>query len=289
MASELFNSHFGFRETPFALTPDPEFLYWSALHRKAYTVLEYGVVTGAPITVLTGEVGSGKTTLLRRLLGSITADLTVGLMSNAQADRGDLLRWVLAAFGLDAPDRADPVAMFHAFQDFVVREYSEGRRVLLIIDEAQNLGARRLEELRMLTNVNSGKDELLQLVLVGQPELKGLLRSPNLRQFAQRVSIFYHLKPLDHEGTTQYIQHRLRHVGGKGDEFSAAAVARIYSESHGVPRVTNKLCELSLVYAAMSDSPTVELEHVVEVLDDGLFIDTEPFVLGPDALSKAAE
>ena len=172
-----------FRERPFSLLPDPDFLYWSPAHSRAYAILEYGLMTRAPLTVVTGEVGTGKTTLVQALLGTMEDDIVVGLISNAQGGRGDLLRWVLNALDVPCEASDDYVALFQRFQNFVIDQYAEDRRVVLIIDEAQNLSVELLEELRMLTNINAGKDELLSLILVGQPELRKMIARPELRQF----------------------------------------------------------------------------------------------------------
>lgn len=293
MSIALYNDHFGFRERPFALSPDPDFLFWSRAHKRAFAVLEYGLVTRAPLTVVTGEVGTGKTTLIQALLRQVDADLTVGLISNAQGDRGDLLRWVLNALDVRFDTQADYVTLFQKFQDFVLHEYAAGRHVVLIVDEAQNLDVETLEELRMLTNINSGKDELLQIILVGQPELRDLIRRPQLRQFAQRVSAVYHIDPMDLPTTRAYIQHRLRHVGGSGDEFTTAAIEHIHAESEGIPRVINKLCDLALVYAASANQDRVGSETIQELIRDGLIL--KPFrealflTNRVDALWKAAE
>lgn len=157
MSAALYNDHFGFRERPFSLSPDPDFLFWSQAHTRAFAVLEYGLVTCAPLTVVTGEVGTGKTTLIQALLAGVEDEVTVGLISNAQGGRGDLLRWVLNALDVEVPAGADYVALFQRFQLFVLDEYAAGRHVALIVDEAQNLGAETLEELRMLTNINSAR------------------------------------------------------------------------------------------------------------------------------------
>ena len=171
----IYNDHFGLTERPFTLLPDPDFLYWSENHTRAYAMLEYGMLTHAPITVITGEIGAGKTTLLRHLLRSLPEDFTVGLISNAQGNRGELLHWVLMALGVPTDDRrASYVQLFAQFQDFLIEEYATGRRTMLIFDEAQNLSIETLEELRMFSNINADKDELIQLVLVGQPELRDL-------------------------------------------------------------------------------------------------------------------
>lgn len=293
MSAALYNDHFGFRERPFSLLPDPDFLFWSKAHKRAFSILEYGLVTRAPLTVVTGEVGTGKTTLIQALLRQVEDELTIGLISNAQGDRGDLLRWVLNALDVPMPEQADYVTAFQEFQNFVLGEYAAGRHVVLIVDEAQNLGAGTLEELRMLTNINSGKDELLQIILVGQPELRDLIRRPDLRQFAQRVTAVYHIDPMDLANTRDYILHRLRHVGGTGAEFSDAAIAHIFEESEGIPRVVNKLCDLALVYAASAGSPKVDSDTIRELIEDGLILKPfrDPLVLTNHVHSfgKAAE
>lgn len=272
MSAALYNDHFGFSERPFSLSPDPDFLFWSKAHTRALSVLEYGLVTRAPLTVVSGEVGTGKTTLIQQLLRTVDADITIGLISNARGDRGDLLRWVLSAYDIDAPEGLDYVALFQSFQEFVLAEYAARRHVVLIVDEAQNLGAETLEELRMLTNINSGKDELLQVILVGQPELRELIRRPELRQFAQRVTATYHLDPMDFSTTFDYIVHRLRHVGGTGQEFTIEAIRHIYEESDGIPRVVNKLCDLALVYASSGEERQVGVTTIKELIDDGLIL-----------------
>lgn len=275
MSAQLYTTFFGFSERPFTLQPDPDFLFWSEGHKRARTVLEYGIMTHAPLTVVTGEVGAGKTTLIQYLLRSLEDRATIGLISNAQGGRGDLLHWVLYSLGLRSDSSDDYISMFQRFQDFVIEEYAEGRHVVLIIDEAQNLSIEALEELRMFTNINSGKDELLQLILVGQPELRQLISAPALLQFAQRVTASYHLKGLDATNTRDYIRHRLMHVGGTGDEISIFAIKAIYEETRGVPRLINKLCDLALVYAASAERRTVGIDLVRELLSDGLFVTTQ--------------
>lgn len=275
MNTGLYSDLYGFTERPFSLLPDPEFLFWSAGHKRAGSVLEYGIITRAPLTVLTGEVGTGKTTLLQHLLRSVDESSTVGLLSNAHGGRGDLLRWLLNALEVPHDAGSDYVALFQALQDFIIDEYSAGRHVIVVIDEAQNLSVEGLEELRMLTNINSNKDELLQLILVGQPELRDMIALPELRQFAQRVTATYHIDPFDHDMTHAYITHRLRHVGGTGDEFTDGAIESIYEETGGVPRLINKLCDLLLVYASQSEDRVVRTSLVREVTEDGLFLNTQ--------------
>lgn len=271
-SSDLYMEFFGFSERPFTLLPDPDFLFWSRAHRRAFSVLEYGVLTRAPITVVTGEVGVGKTTLVQKLLQSLDDDITLGLISNAQGGRGELLQWVLNALGVETDLTAAYVTLFQQLQDFVIEEYAEGRRVILLIDEAQNLSIEGLEELRMLTNINSNKDELLQLVLVGQPELRQMVMRPELRQFAQRVTATYHIGPLDRAAIAGYVQHRLSHVGGTGAEFTAEAIDLVHQHSHGIPRLVNKMCDFAMVYAATEERRVVDAAIIEEVLEDGIFL-----------------
>ena len=293
MAAELYTEHFGFSERPFSLSPDPDFMFYSKAHARAFSVLEYGLTTRAPLTLMTGEVGMGKTTLLQALLRETTSDITLGLISNAQGDRGDLLRWVLNALDVPLPAETDYVSLFQCFQDFVISEYAEGRHVVLIIDEAQNLGTEMLEELRMLTNINSSKYELLQIILAGQPELRMLVSRPELRQFAQRVTATFHLDPFNRTDTAAYIRHRLQVVGGTGNEISPQAVTRIHNESGGIPRIINKLCDLGLVYTASAGKDVMGKAIIGELIRDGIILKPAPppyLLTDPiDPSPKAAE
>ncbi len=275
MSTDLYTDHFNFSERPFSLLPAPDFLFWSQAHTRAFAILEYGLVTRAPLTVVTGEVGTGKTTLVQALLKQIDEDITVGLVSNAQGGRGDLLRWVLSALNIPPDPSDDYVTLFEQFQDFVIDEYASGRFVVLIIDEAQNLTHEALEELRMLTN----KDEILQLILLGQPELRMRITDPSLRQFAQRVTATYHLDPMDLATTRQYIRHRLCHVGGTGQEISPQAIRLIHETSQGIPRMINKICDLALVYTASAGHKTVSVTTIKELVNDGVILPTRPLPL----------
>ncbi len=293
MGPDLYVDHFNFSERPFSLLPDPDFLFWSKAHTRAFSILEYGLVTRAPLTVVTGEVGTGKTTLVQALLRHVDADFTVGLLSNAQGERGELLRWVLSALDIPSSQSDDYVTLFEKFQDFVIEEYAAGRCVLLIIDEAQNLSFESLEELRMLTNINSNKDEVLQLILLGQPELRYKITAPELRQFAQRVTATYHLEPMDLNTARQYMRHRLEHVGGTGHEISPQAMRLIHETSQGIPRMINKICDLALVYTASAGHKAVSVTTVKELIRDGVILPTRPlplYLTNPVELpEKAAE
>ena len=268
---DLYTAHFGLTERPFSLLPDPGFLFWSAEHQRAYTMLEYGIVTRAPITLITGEVGAGKTTLLQYLLGTVSEEVRIGLISNAHGDRGELLRWVLMALGEPAPRDAGYVDLFAQFQSFLIAEYAAGRRVVLIFDEAQNLSRESLEELRMFTNINAGKDELLQLVLVGQPELRDTIRRPDMTQFAQRVAASFHLPAMDAATVRGYVRHRLAIAGADHDIFSLSATDAVHEATHGVPRLVNQLCDLAMVYGYTKGQKRILRLTVQQVLDDGVF------------------
>lgn len=268
---DIYVSHFGLSERPFTLVPDPDFLFWSGVHRRAYTMLEYGLHTRAPITLITGEVGAGKTTLLQYLLQQIQSDITVGLISNAQGGRGELLRWVLMALSQETPTGADYVDLFNQLQLYLVNEYAQGRRVVLIFDEAQNLDRESLEELRMFTNINSNKDEVLQLILVGQPQLRKIVRHPDLEQFCQRVTASFHLPRMNAETVDAYIHHRMRKAGGADNVFTHDATAEIARAARGIPRLVNQLSDFALVYASTGESQSVTSEIVRSVLNDGVF------------------
>lgn len=264
----IYNAHFGLAERPFTLLPDPDFLFWSDNHTRAYAMLEYGMLTHAPITVITGEIGAGKTTLLRYLLRALPEDITVGLISNAQGNRGELLHWVLMALGVSTASDASYVQLFAQFQDFLIAEYAAGRRTMLIFDEAQNLSTETLEELRMFSNINADKDELLQLVLVGQPELRDLIAQPRLVQFAQRISAEYHLPGMSAEAARDYIHHRLRVAGATREIFSPAACECVHVASRGVPRLVNQICDYALVYAFTDGLDAVDAGVVEQVVLD---------------------
>jgi general secretion pathway protein A len=267
----LYAEFFGLKERPFTLLPDPAFLYWSDQHRRAYSILEFGIMSCAPVTLITGEIGSGKTTLLQQLLSEMDREITVGLISNAQGGRGELLQWVLSALGIKTEPGLDYVGMFHRLQDFLINEYAAGRRVVVIIDEAQNLSIEGLEEIRMLTNINANKDELIQLVLVGQPELRDMVRRPEMRQLAQRIAATFHLMPMDAATVAAYITHRLVTAGGTGNEFTADAMSMVHEMTGGVPRLVNQLCDFSMLYAWSAEQHEVSRDVVQGVLADGVF------------------
>jgi type II secretory pathway predicted ATPase ExeA len=236
------------------------------MHRMAFTMLEFGVTNNAGFTVITGAIGSGKTTLLRFLLKKLSANVTMGLISNSPQGRLELLQWILMAF--NQPFDGDYPTLFKRLQDFLYRQHASRRRTILIIDEAQNLGLEALEHLRMLSNINADKHQILQLIIVGQPQLRELLLDPQLHQFAQRISADFHLQPLSESEVANYIAFRLQAAGGKRIMFTLDAAAKIARASGGIPRMINILCDTALVYGFANGLQTISSELVSEVIAD---------------------
>ncbi|MEM9198513.1 MAG: AAA family ATPase [Pseudomonadota bacterium] len=289
---DLYTEFFGLEKRPFSLVPDPHFVFWSELHQRAYAMLEYGILTRAPITLVTGEVGAGKSTLLFHFLRHAGEDLRIGLVANAHGDRGELLHWVLLSLDQLPEAGASYVQLFRQLQTYVIEEYAQGRRIVLIFDEAQNLSRESLEELRMFTNINSGSDELLQLVLAGQPELRETVRHPSLRQFAQRVAASIHLPAMDAEMVSHYLAHRLAVAGATQEIFTPDAAALMHASTGGIPRLVNQLADLAMVYAFTYNLKTVGREMVQQVLDEGAFFgvrepDTQILMLHQSMRKKA--
>lgn len=266
----MYETFYGLSEKPFSIIPDPSFLYLSRQHSMALDLVEYGLINQAGFDVITGAIGTGKTTLIRFILSQIDQDISVGLISNTHRDFGELLQWILFAFGQDYHGKTS-VEMFEIFVEFLTAEYAKGRGTLLIIDEAQNMSVDSLEQLRMLSNINADKDQLLQIILVGQASLRETLKRPELEQFAQRIAVHYHLGPLDAHETSCYIQHRLKCAGAKDENlFDEAARRAVYHYSDGVPRVINLLCDTALVYGYAEGKPQIDAAIVEAVAQDKL-------------------
>jgi type II secretory pathway predicted ATPase ExeA len=262
----MYEAFYGLREKPFSILPDPELIYWGPNHRLAYAMLEFGVMNSAGFTVITGEIGSGKTTLVCRLLRRLEGNINVGLISNTPRGRKELLESAMMSLGQPFDEKYSK--LFFKFQQYLKAQHAINRRTILIVDEAQNLQPDALESLRMLSNINAGKDQFLQLFLVGQPQLKQLLCSPELVQFAQRISVDFHLKPLTTDEVAQYIEYRLKAVGARASLFSNEACAAIAQISGGIPRTINVFCDNAMVYGFATQSQSITKDIVNLVIED---------------------
>ena len=262
----MYESFYGLREKPFSILPDPDMIYWGQNHRLAFAMLEFGVMNNAGFTVITGDIGCGKTTLLRYLLRNLDSNITVGLISNTPRAKAELLQWVMMS--LNQPFEDSYPSLFKKLQQYLYDQHFKGGRTILIVDEAQNLGLDSLEELRMLSNINADKDQYLQIILIGQPQLKDLLRSPDLLQFAQRVSSDFHLKPLNPNEVKDYISYRLKAAGAGAQLFSNEACAAIAHASQGIPRTINILCDTALIYGFAVSAKWITDEIVTMVIEN---------------------
>ena len=266
----LYQTHFGFRQAPFNITPDPAFLYLSASHREGLAQLSYGIRARKGFVVLTGEVGTGKTTLIHALLNDLNGSCQTALIFSTIVSPGDLLRSVCEEFGLIEPKR--PLQEIHDYlvslNEFLLESYRKGENCALIIDESQNLSAEVLESIRLLSNFETSKDKLLQILLVGQPELAVRLNSPELRQLKQRVMLRHHLRTLSLKECCEYVSHRLKVAGGELSIFTADALESIYSYSGGIPRIVNVLCDNALLTGYALGSKEIDTEILREVAED---------------------
>jgi general secretion pathway protein A len=266
----MYAAHFGLKREPFSLAPDPRFLYMSERHREALAHLLYGVRGGGGFVLLTGEIGAGKTTVVRCLLEQLPATCTVAYVFNPKLTALELLQTVCHEFGItDVADATSGKAHVDALNRFLLAAHANGQQALLVIDEAQALDAAVLEQLRLLTNLETTERKLLQIVLVGQPELRDMLAQPGLEQLAQRVIARYHLGALDAADTRRYLRHRLGVAGARGAmPFDDAALAQIHRDSGGVPRRINLLADRALLGAYSAQRPRVDRAIVRRAADE---------------------
>src|SRR5690606_3740780 len=263
IADTMYTKFFGLNEKPFAITPDPRYLFMSERHGEGLAHLVYGVTESGGFIQLTGEVGTGKTTLVRTLLGQIPREVDVALILNPNLTSTEFLVAICEELRIPPPEERHSIrALVDALNRHLLDAHARGRRTILLIDEAQNLSAEVLEQLRLLTNLETTRQKLLQIILIAQPELRDMLSQTELRQLAQRVTGRYHLEPLSREETARYIDHRLKVAGALAEIFDPAAKREVYRLSGGVPRLINVICDRALLGAYSRESRRVDRRTV---------------------------
>lgn len=279
----MYNNFFKLRVSPFGTSPDPRFLYMMPHTREALACLEYGISARKGFTVLTGEVGTGKTTLLRRALASFqNRKVSTAFVFNPRLEVLDFLEFVLTDFGI-VPATRTKSGMLLQLNRWLIERYRAEETCVVVVDEAQNLSWDLLEEIRLLTNLETSSEKLLQIILSGQPELEEKLRHPSVRQLRQRVALWCRTQPLTMAQTQAYIAERLRIAGATQPIFTEEAVERIYGYSRGIPRVINLLCEHALISAYVEQMPQVGAE-IVDAVAGELELGTQPFVVSGEAM-----
>jgi general secretion pathway protein A len=258
----VYSEFFGLNEKPFAITPDPRYLYMSARHTDALAHLLYGISESGGFIQLTGEVGTGKTTLIRSVLEQLPAKADIALILSPQLTTLEFLATIVEELRCPAPADRTVKAHIDVLNTHLMQAHAEGRRVVLIVDEAQTLSPELLEQIRLLTNLETSKQKLLQIILIGQPELRELLDRPEMRQIAQRITGRYHLEPLRRDETRAYVSHRLRVAGTQNDIFTKRAVAALYKHARGIPRLINVIADRALLAAYTKDQRTVDVKLV---------------------------
>jgi putative secretion ATPase (PEP-CTERM system associated) len=265
----MYEDYYRFSAKPFQLNPDPRFFFGSKGHKRAMAYLDYGLSLGEGFIVITGEVGAGKTTLVRNLFRQLEShNLLAAQLVSTQLDAEDTLRSVAASFGLEH-EGLTKSALLKNLEEFLIAATRQGKRVLLVVDEAQNLTSRAVEELRMLSNYQNNERSLIQTFLLGQPEFRGILQSPDMQQLRQRVVASYHLGPLDADETRGYIEHRLRTVGWQGmPGFDEAAFDALHRFTGGIPRRLNTTCDRLLLFGFLEEKTHFGEAEVEEVIAD---------------------
>lgn len=263
----MYIDYFGLRDYPFRITPDTDYLYMSTAHSRAKAYMEYAIFNREGFVVITGEIGSGKTTLIKKLLTEITDDVIVAKIFQTQLDEVELLQAILVEFGLN-PFSAKKVELLNMLNQFLVNSYLDGKQVLLIIDDAQNLSKRVLEEITMLSGVETQKEKILHVILAGQPELNHKLEAPDMEQLLQRVSLRYHVRALSLEETSEYVEHRLKIAGSDKNIFTNDLYPMIHEYTGGIPRLINTLCDTVLTCAYADNKPVIDLAELSSALKE---------------------
>ena len=264
----MYESFYGYRERPFNVTPDARFFFPSTKHRDALDSLYYAITQRLGFVVVTGEIGAGKTTVCRALLKRLPATTKVAMITNTLVTSRHLMSTILDEFELPVTEREPRWRLLNRLNEYLIQALSHDENVVLIIDEAQNLTPAVMEEIRLLSNLETERVKLLQIILMGQPELRQKLDLPKLAQLKQRIVVAYHLQPLDLAETRAYIEHRQRHVGATESAFNPEAVELIYGYSHGVPRLINLACERALVTGYAEQVKPVTDALMKQVIDE---------------------
>ncbi len=283
----MYEAFYNLRVKPFELVPSPDFLFLSRSHRKALTYLKYGITEKVGFMLLTGEVGSGKTTLIRNLIKGLDSNIVLSKIFNTKVTSEQLISLINEDFGLNVNGK-DKISLLRELNDFLIDQYAKKNNPILVIDEAQNLTPELLEEVRMLSNLETDDAKLLQIVLVGQPELKKVLARPELRQLRQRISISCHIYPITRAETEDYIFHRLE-VAGNRDAviFKNGTVESVYNFSKGIPRLINIVCDFLMLAAFVEETKEISPDLVREVIGE---LETEnKFWQDSDSLSSKIE
>ncbi len=264
----MYESFYGLKERPFNVTADPSFLFFSKKHREAFEHLIYGIRERRGFLEITGEIGTGKTTLCRALIGQLDSNTKTAFILNSNLPETQLLSAIIDDLGITAKPKTK-VNLLNELNRFLIEQLKAGSNVVLIIDEAQNLRAAQLEQIRLLSNLETDKDKLIQIVLVGQPELRDKLDSPGLEQLRQRISVRYHILPLDRTEIGDYIFHRLSVAGSDGSiKFSPDAISEIYAYSGGVPRLINLVCDRTLLLGFTMETKDITMDMVKRSIEE---------------------
>lgn len=274
----MYEKFYGLKEKPFQIVPNPSYLYLSSVHESAVTYLEYGLMENVGFILLTGEVGTGKTTLVRHILNQFESEKEIAVIFNTNVSTDELICLILQSFELE-PNPNSKTENINILYQFLIDRYAKNKPVLLIIDEAQNLSNDAIEEVRMLSNLQSDDQSLIQIMMVGQPELKNRLLKPGHSAFAQRIAVNFFLSGLNEKEAESYIFHRLKKAGGNTNIFTSKAIEMIFQASNGIPRTINLLCDAALVYGFGYEFETIDVHVIEQVIKDkggmGLTVETE--------------